>query len=485
MTHPRWHRVLPRLFPWVPPGVALIFLALSASACTWFQVTLHPTTPPQPSTPSPESERVMASPNFTETEARPSAGPTVEAIPSVTPTPPRPTSTPSLDAQLDVLEDQVIALRGLRPTARIPRILSTSDSISRTWRETALQSSNQSKVEAMTSAFHLLGLADPEIELSDYLEMRFEATHPWAYYQRQQGQIWLPGSPTLTLDQQLSYIGAYMLALLDQQFPLPNGPVAKSTVALFADDAALALQALIAGDRALLQQQWLRIYGQALDSGARRVPPGDPCPPGDRDTTPLVVGPTDFACEYGLPFVRQAYLDGGWAGVDALYGNPPASTEILMHPETSSLSPQAIELTGLELPGPQWIYSARMTLGEWRLHKALSLHLSSRGARLASEGWGGDTLAAFEDEKGGAIGYLLLIGWDTVYDAAEFIDFFQEYLISRFPGLQAGEPGILWEGMRMASLSRRSGNRTLWVLAPDLLGVEIMAESLGFPGSSP
>jgi hypothetical protein len=349
-----------------------------------------------------------------------------------------------------------------------------------------LGKSGSTEIDGVLSALRLLGLSELELDLSHYLDQRLESIPSWAYYQRRTGRILLPGPSPLTLEQQLSYISAYTFALLDQRFVLGDGPVGRSGISMLSEDAVLALDALLVGDQALLQSQWLRIYAQAPDSGLNRPPIKSLCRPRDTDSTLLSIDPILLACEHGLPFLRQVYLEGGWAGVDALYLNPPASTEQLLQPETTATyAPQAIDLTNLEFPGPQWGYAARTTLGEWRLHKALSPHLSARGARLASEGWGGDALAVFVDEKGAPIGYLLLIAWDTVYDAGEFADFFGEYLLSRFPGLQAGEGQVRWEGMRMASLSRRAGAQTIWILAPDLSGAESMAASLGFSESSP
>jgi hypothetical protein len=260
----------------------------------------------------------------------------------------------------------------------------------------------------------------------------------------------------------------------------------RSAVPLLADDQVLALGALIEGDRALLLDQWLRIYAPDADAGGSQASFGAHCPPGGIHPPPGALGTAELACEYGLPFVRQVYLDGGWAAVDALYLDPPPSTEQLMHPERASTqTPREIDLTGLELPDSRWRYAAHTVLGEWRLQKTLSSHLSARGARLAAEGWAGDTLAVFEDGSGRTTAYLLLITWHTVYDAGEFIDFFQDFLTSRFPALEAGGAQIRWEGVEMGTISRRSGARTLWLLAPDLPGAEMMAASLGFSEPSP
>jgi hypothetical protein len=262
-----------RRFSWMLPGLVLFLVALSAPACTWVEVTLH-STPTQPSAPIPSASGASASPTAPPTETQPTAPPTADAFPTGPAATLRPTPTPGLRAQLDTLEEQVIALRGLHPTARIPRLMMKSDSIRRLQLAEALGTSTRTEIAAVLAALRLLGLTEPELDLSRYLELGLESIPSWAYYQRRTGRILLPEPSHLTLDQRLSYIGAYTLALLDQHFSLGDGPVGRSGISMLREDSALALGALLFGDQALVQSQWLRIYAQEPDSGADRLPFG-------------------------------------------------------------------------------------------------------------------------------------------------------------------------------------------------------------------
>ncbi len=135
-----------------------------------------------------------------------------------------------------------------------------------------------------------------------------------------------------------------------------------------------------------------------------------------------------FPYQNGLDFVTEIYLRGGWKDVNALYSSPPASTEHILHPEKYILRkdpPREVPLGKIDsIIGPQWKIIDRNTLGEFRISLLISKLLEKDDTSLiASEGWGGDQYALFEDDRLNRILFFKSV-WDSEKDAKEFYEAF-------------------------------------------------------------
>lgn len=385
-------------------------------------------------------------------------------------------------AWLDELEYQVGALRGLRPLQPIHRVVLPQESLSQVEHEQLTEGTVLDRMGGAAFGLSLLGLteagADPA---ADYLRQLEEAP-PRARYQPDNGtgQILIPEAGEMDLDASLAYIEAYLSALLDQHFGALLAPLDPPLDLLEPDDR-LALRALVKGDIALLEQQWLRIYGEGLMRDSEGPYPSAICKSQHPSPSDYQESYVQFPCRYGLPFVQGLYLDGGWASVDAAYQAPPRSTEALMHPEnTDERSPAQVDLSDLSAKEAGMRQVIQTTLGEWRLQRVLGRYLPERSTLLASQGWAGDSLRIYSDAPDAAGGFVMVILWDTRYDAEEHQQFLQEYLRSRFgPPVSVSEE-LGWRYRGMISLTRRSAERTVWLLAPDIETGFSWLETLGF-----
>jgi hypothetical protein len=453
-------------------GVILISLAGLTSACTWFLVTLNPT----PLPPSPDLRRAVTPaadppPSAAAPATTPGAFPTAAPGASAT----APSSTPGVDIVLDEVEHQISALRGLHPLEPIRRVPLPPALLLDLQRGLLMDSGFADRMAGLTFSRRLLGL--PDVSASSPSEALLRA-----YYQRGAGEAQIAFSDSAGLDSELllAYIQAYLSALLDQHFQALRTPT-DSRLDLLDSDGQLALRALIEGDTALVQEQWVRIYGEALLRSFDGAEPTPVC----REENSVSDG-IAFVCRYGLPFVRGLYLDGGWAAVDAAYQTPPASTEALLHPERAAgTTILPVTLPTLAVPQTDWKPVVETTLGEWRLREMLEAYLPERSALLASEGWGGDRLRVYFDPGPGVGGLLLVINWDTPYDAGEHMQFFQDYLEARFgPPVPLGDD-LGWRQGDLISLARRSAERTAWALTSDLGTGQDWLAALGFAGGLP
>jgi hypothetical protein len=470
-----------RLQHLIRQGAVLIAMAAIVPACTWFQVTLHPT--PFPPT---EAEGSEATPGASLTSTSTGLAPTATPIPAAsatasrTPHPPAP--TPSMTVLLDELEHQVSDLRGLHPLQPIRRVTLPPDSLAQERREGLLDTDLIDQLREVSFTLHLLGLLETDTDPVAYYLRQLDDAPSRAYYQRDSGtgQILLPASGELGLEDSLAYIDAYLSGLLDQHFGALPSRMECPLDLLEADDR-LALRALVEGDIALLKEQWMRIYGVSLWRDFGGLYPTAICgsePPAPSDSRGSLV---QFRCQYGLPFVEGLYLDGGWASVDAAYRTPPTSTEALMHPKSQAdRAPAEVDLGNLEIPGPDWRQVIQTTLGEWRLQKMLERYLPERSALLASQGWAGDTLRVYADSSHTVGGLVIVILWDTRYDAEEYLQFLQDYNRARFGSPVSFGEDLGWRYRGMVSMMRRSAERTVWLLAPDLETGLSWLESLGF-----
>jgi hypothetical protein len=137
----------------------------------------------------------------------------------------------------------------------------------------------------------------------------------------------------------------------------------------------------------------------------------------------------------GTATVIRLVKTQGWAAVDALFAELPASSEQMLHldkllareapvpvsfPATAHLD-AVVEAVGLS---SVW----HDDLGEATLLAMLAEVDTVDGARLAAAGWGGDHFVAYEDTDASTTMLAGLTVWDTTADAKQFEAAFARYL---------------------------------------------------------
>ncbi|MFC7156031.1 Hvo_1808 family surface protein [Halomarina halobia] len=171
----------------------------------------------------------------------------------------------------------------------------------------------------------------------------------------------------------------------------------------------------------------------------------------------------------GPPFVQSIREDGGWEAVNAVYENPPASTEQTIHPKKYGVDqPTNVSVVDrsddrwrpLDVPGSV----DHASFGEAGLFSMLwypSYEASQRSGTVtnvvvpyahpfnfrndsrldpldplnyshpASAGWDGDRLVPYvtdESSETNETGYVWKIAWDTERDAREFVEAYRKLL---------------------------------------------------------
>ena len=114
----------------------------------------------------------------------------------------------------------------------------------------------------------------------------------------------------------------------------------------------------------------------------------------------------------GVVFVHWARRRGGWPNVDAIWRDPPKTTEQLLHPEKLLAKELAESIAVPEAPagGPsELIY--RDVMGEQSVRILFEEWMPRRAAVEGASDWAGDRVAMFQD------GERFALGWHLRYDS--------------------------------------------------------------------
>jgi hypothetical protein len=159
----------------------------------------------------------------------------------------------------------------------------------------------------------------------------------------------------------------------------------------------------------------------------------------------------------GPPFVQDRHREGGWAAVDRMYENPPASTEQVIHPERyPEDEPQVPKVnhstsegwTVLDLPGDGINHASFGEAGvftmfwypSWEARQDVVVPFDifdQPGVDLYdydhpySAGWDGDTLVPYvrnDSVETNETAYVWKTVWDTDRDAREFVTGYRRLL---------------------------------------------------------
>jgi hypothetical protein len=135
-----------------------------------------------------------------------------------------------------------------------------------------------------------------------------------------------------------------------------------------------------------------------------------------------------FPYREGSQFVSWAQATKGWAGVNALFANPPLSTSQILHPEkyyVNQETPLRIHPWGLARQMKENLV-AEQTLGEYLARLLLSSVRSAKEAERIASGWQDDLLRAYKEN--GSVATIWISSWKTDKQAAEFFRAYADVL---------------------------------------------------------
>ena len=470
----------------------LIVLILSSLACG-FIGTASPV-PPRDSTPS----EVVSTQIATDTPSGQSAvaqtpNPEGTSAPTQDERTKTPYPTSVLDAQLihqiDQIQSQVIEERGLQAVHPVPVILLSPDELRKNVTNNFLADYTDEEMADDVLELSTIGLLEPGFDMKPfYTELLSEQVA--GYYDNDTQEMFIVQSQGFEGPEHLTYAHEYTHVLDDQNYDIKNGLNYNHDACENDSERCAAIQALLEGDASLSEITWFQNDAntqeqkQIIDFYNSMTSTVYPV----YDSAPAFLK-DDFVFPYnqGLTFVQAIYDQGGWPAVDAIYKNPPVSTEQILHPELyPSDTPIPVELPDLATAlGDGWREVSHNQMGEWYTYLILAraadanARLDDTTAQNAAAGWGGDEYKLLHNDATNSTAFMMKSIWDTPKDAEEFATAFQQYADKRFgvPAAQQGDT-LTWSYSGGYSSLYHSGDTTVWIIAPDSNTAQTLAGSL-------
>jgi hypothetical protein len=340
-----------------------------------------------------------------------------------------PVSDADMRAATDRLLVEVGAVRRIAPRGTIERRVETrAESHGRREAELAAAAADP-ELAARLRLWERLGLVPAGASAARFLGAPLDAAAVASYdplARRLAVPDWIP----LT-DQRPALAHALGHALADQRFGLRDvlgidlegrhhldGDAERARVALVEGDAALTALELDDPRGALTG-------GHALPALADEIAAA----PGARGAAwPRAIA--SFTHADGLAFVARVRAHRPWSAVDALWAEPPQSTEQVLHPEKYDAreSPVPLAPPDARAFGDAWKASADDVIGELGARVWLVKDVPPVVAERAATGWGGDRATLFvpASEAGADAGappppfVVWSTTWDDLTDAEDF-----------------------------------------------------------------
>ena len=381
---------------------------------------------------------------------------------------------PTVGGQLDAVATSVIDIRGLSLSG------TPYDGASKGEQKNLLKPRwsliyDPASIGGQQAALQRMGLLPTGANLQQLLDELYGQDLPIAYVAQRGRQSILSQIDKLNAAQQSSAAREFGRAALNQAYGLPTADAGDH------GDGALAALSLEQGDGTSVMLDWSAANVNANNQSKveAAVVPGKPA---IFDSMPILL-----QREYSLPFlegrnfVGTLRADGGWASVNQAWGNPPESTEQIMHPKKyPGDRPTTISIDGLAgLLGDGWSEGWQQPMGELRI--AVWLANGSSGSQdspssvvklpnaNAANGWGGDTLVSL-DGPGGSWAVVWQTKWDAADDVGQFTTAAAKVLAD-LPGAHAALPTDVAGGLSNPALVLMTSDADTLAVVQAALGV--------------
>jgi hypothetical protein len=374
-----------------------------------------------------------------EPTATPTISPTQEPIPTAVVEP----AELTVEDLLAEIERGIAELRGIDTPPDVEHNFVDQDGMIKRLAEELNDPETIEQIAHESALFKLLGVIPQDADLGAIYDSLF-GSQVLGLYDPEKEEFFVlgddqSGAESLDVEAQLTYAHEYVHRLQDAKFDLE----AVEELAT-GDDMSLAISALVEGDATSVQTQYMLAnydfaqLSKLLESSLANQ--------AELPESPYFLQQTlEFAYTEGAAFISIILQLGQFAAVDAVFVDPPKSTEQIMHPEKYFDKEDPIEI---DIPDDAmrrgWAVQAENVFGEFFLRTWLEA-LGSENATAAAAGWGGDTYAVFEDSSSGETGLAVTLAWDTSDDSTEFFKALTGAMgtADDYSALGDGIPGVL------------------------------------------
>lgn len=384
---------------------------------------------------------------------------------------------------MNTINGQVVALRELQPLRGVPRQFMNHTELRAYFTEQIDKELSPEQEQRQLGALRALGMDNGATSLREGQIDQFVNNVLGFYDQETKQLVVITDRPKMGIGDQITYAHEFTHNLQDQHFNLS---------ALFAQaagnsDYQNAIRGLVEGDATLTMGLYARDHLSSMDIVKYQLELYK-----NLDISryfgggggPQVESAMRFPYTEGAAFVASLYQSGGWAQVNRAFGNPPRSTEQVLHPEKylRGEAPVPVGLPNLQAALPGWQVLDEDTLGELYMRIYLEFQVDFATAIPAAAGWGGDRYQALSDGKGG-LALALRSVWDSPGDAQEFFAAYGAYVAAEGKGAptqQLGPGRMRWKLPKQQIYLSVSGNQVLVLRAPDAPALDALIAQ--FPG---
>lgn len=308
-----------------------------------------------------------------------------------------------------------------------------------------------------------LGVLEAGVDLGDiYLALYAEQVQ--GYYDGDTGELVVPSSgDELDVLDKMVLVHELTHALTDQAFGFHDR--LEALMDSDDDEGAAALRALVEGDATYTQALYfwqlpgaLQMEGMAqIESGASDALANTPS---------YIVDLLQFPYNEGARFATALGKQGGFGILNEAYSKPPTTTEQIydLNRFESGEPGVVVDLAMLELDGYQLV--DRGVWGRAGLEALFEPSLG-RNARLAAEGWGGDSYQVYFDGEQ-TVFVIVLVG-DTEYETVELFDGWNGFVAAQVPSSYTATVGFAPDGNVVVAIS---ADQAAVATVADALGIQ-------------
>jgi len=374
------------------------------------------------------------------------------------------------------IESQVQDIRGLTATEDFERELISEADLAQTVKEEFFMDYSDEEAQQDAIVLSALGLLPPDFNLKQfYTDLYSEQIA--GYYDDEIKTMFVVQGVGFGGAEKTTYAHEYTHVLQDQVYGFDSYLDLSEEACQVDSEKCTAIQALVEGDAVTTELLWFQNYASQQDyEDLMEVYKNEEYPV--LDSAPSYIE-ADLMFPYmeGQTFVDSFTSEGGFERLAEVYANLPVSTEQILHPERyPEDTPVPVALPDLtDVLGEDWTLYDQNVMGEWYTYLILNQaydsgwQLSDSKASAAAEGWGGDAYVIYLNEETDQVVFVLDTVWDTTADANEFARAFKTYARNRWDKADPVLPEHLsWAGVDGVVDFFQAGDRTVWVIAPDV-----------------
>jgi hypothetical protein len=272
-------------------------------------------------------------------------------------------------------------------------------------------------IERDASFFRLMGMLDDEIDLGELLVSLY-GEQVVGFYDPETQEMVVPAAPDgFSPFQRITVVHELVHALTDQHFDYED--VSDDRSENGTDDEVSALLAVVEGDATY--QQFVYLENMDPADAVKAALESLSFDTSALDSVPEWIAlDLSFPYEQGLLFTTQIVNEGGLAGVDAVYQDPPTTTEQILEPRKylRREDPEPLDPVTATLSG--WEIHEDSAFGEWGVRLILNDTLSPGLVTQAAAGWGNDSYRILVNGDDVAIAWHYLA--ESVEDAEDLVN---------------------------------------------------------------